>query len=61
MTRWFSISQATVSVSAAENPSRGQNCVCYARAGDRMILRPTLGNVVQEQCDIEHGVRRLIL
>ena len=37
----------------AIRPSRGQSRRAIARAGDRMVLGPALGDVVQEQRDIE--------
>ena len=53
ITRCCSTSQATVSVSAGDSPSRGQKRARDAGAGDRMVLDPALGDVVQEQRDIE--------
>ena len=40
-------------MSAGDSPSRGQKRAGDAGAGDRMVLDPALGDVVQEQRDIE--------
>ena len=53
ITRCFSTSQATVSVSAGEKPEPRAEAPRDPRAGDRMILDAALGDVVQEQRDVE--------
>ena len=51
--RWCSTSQATVSVCAGVEAEARAEPAGDARAGDRMILRPALGDVVQEERDVE--------
>ena len=60
ITRWISISQATVSVSAAREAEPRAEAARDPRAGDRVVLDAALGDVVQEQRDVEqHAVLRL--
>ena len=44
-----------MSVSAGGEAEPRAEAARDARAGDRMVLDPALGDVVQEQRDIEHG------
>ena len=53
ITRCCSTSQATVSVSAGDSPKPRAQPPRHARPGDRMVLDPALGDVVQEQRHVE--------
>ena len=54
MVRCSSISQATSSVCLALRPRRGQSLRATFAPGDRVVLRPALGDVVQQHGDVEH-------
>ena len=48
------MSQATVSVSAADSPRRGHEPARDAGARDRVVLGPALGDVMQKQREVEN-------
>ena len=55
MTRWFSTSQATVSVSAVAQAKARTERARDLRAGDGMVLDAPLGDIVQQQSDEKRG------
>ena len=58
MTRWFSTSQAAVSVSASFKPRRGQSLRAICAPSDGMILLAALGDVMQQQGDVKRAAMR---